>query len=148
MSGCLVNNLLSLDKCGHGRQGLNFYYQLHCILSIQNQFCAAMVGNDIFQGAITAFISTLSPDHKQLFSSCQRPEDLLEQISQLDGIKVASQRQRSYLDSVKTFITRLQPYFNAIDVLVQCDPIHAASVWGALRVVIQVCKTAFLLRIS
>jgi hypothetical protein len=104
-----------------------------------------MAGNDIFRGAITAFTSTLSPDHQQLFSSCKCPEDLLEQISQLHGIKTGSQRQSNYLDSDRTFITRLEPYFNAVDVLVQCNPAHAASVWGALRVVIQVTKTAALL---
>ncbi|KAK4455375.1 hypothetical protein QBC34DRAFT_489662 [Podospora aff. communis PSN243] len=35
------------------------------------------------------------------------------------------------------FIIAVDPYFKAMDVFVSCDPIHAATLWGALRVVIQ-----------
>lgn len=35
------------------------------------------------------------------------------------------------------FIIAVDPYFKAMDVFVSADPIHAATLWGAVRVVIQ-----------
>ena len=35
------------------------------------------------------------------------------------------------------FISAVDPYFKAMDVFVSADPIHAATLWGAVRVVIQ-----------
>ncbi|KAK4169607.1 hypothetical protein QBC43DRAFT_308040 [Cladorrhinum sp. PSN259] len=35
------------------------------------------------------------------------------------------------------FIIAVEPYFKAMDVFVSCDPLHAATLWGAVRVVIQ-----------
>lgn len=37
-----------------------------------------------------------------------------------------------------TFIRVMRPFFTAMDVFVQCDPLHAATFWGGLRVIISV----------
>ena len=100
-----------------------------------------MTSKDIFRNASAAFTSALSPAHQELFSSCNTPNDLLEQVSQLDFVKKSRQRQSKYVDPIQPFVAQLQPYFAAVDVLVQCDPIHAAAVWGGLRVVIQVSNS-------
>ncbi|KAH6721608.1 hypothetical protein DL95DRAFT_468982 [Leptodontidium sp. 2 PMI_412] len=35
----------------------------------------------------------------------------------------------------------MKPFLTAVDVFVQCDPIHAGTPWGGLRVVIQLTSS-------
>ena len=46
----------------------------------------------------------------------------------------------SYLVRFSKFTSKLTDYFAVLDVIVQRDPIHAATVWGALRLIIQVTE--------
>ncbi|KAL4938541.1 hypothetical protein BDV06DRAFT_200740 [Aspergillus oleicola] len=85
-------------------------------------------------------VNYVSPQHKHLVSSCRSPGDLLDQITKLEFLQKARRREAQYIGPIRRIIERLDPYFKAIDVLVQCDPIHAASVWGSLRVVIQLAS--------
>ncbi len=43
---------------------------------------------------------------------------------------------------LQRFAGVLSPYCSTIDTLVQHDPHNTALVWGSIRVIIQVCRTA------
>ncbi|XRM40199.1 hypothetical protein ABZX51_003519 [Aspergillus tubingensis] len=97
----------------------------------------------IFEELSNTFVSTvecLSPQHKDLLASCKTPDDLVKQLSEIDSLKKARRRETQWVGSIRRIIERLAPYFEVIDTLVSCDPIHAATIWGGLRVVLQLAS--------
>ena len=106
-------------------------------------------GNQIFTNARNEFLASLPslPSSQQnLFSPCASGQQLLEQVKSLDCISKKKRLAERRLSPIKKFIEVLQSYFSAVDVLVQCDPVHAATVWGALRLIFQVCSDCFTLK--
>ena len=100
-------------------------------------------GNNIFTHARNEFLASLPslPSSQQnSFSQCTSGQQLLEHVKSLDCISKKKRLAERRLSPIKKFIEVLQSYFSAVDVLVQCDPIHAATVWGALRLIFQVCS--------
>ena len=103
-------------------------------------------GNKIFTDARKEFLASLpslSSGQQNLFSPCASGQQLLEYVKSLDCISKKKRLAERRLSPIKRFIEVLQSYFSAVDVLVQCDPIHAATVWGALRLVFQRCSDCF-----
>ena len=99
--------------------------------------------NHIFADARTEFLaslSSLSSEQQALFSPCASAKQLLAHIKSLDCISKKKHLAERRFSSIRKFVEVLQSYFSAVDVLVQCDPIHAATVWGALRLIFQVCS--------
>jgi hypothetical protein len=47
------------------------------------------------------------------------------------------------LTRIKTFSSRLQPYFDILNIVVQSHPEWAAIAWGAIRLVLQVSERNF-----
>ena len=100
-------------------------------------------GNKIFTDARNEFLASLPslPSSQQnLFSPCASGQQLLEYVKSLDCISKKKRLAERWLSPIKKFIEVLQSYFSAVDVLVQCDPIHAGTIWGALRLIFQVCS--------
>ena len=98
-------------------------------------------GNSIFADARREFVaslSSLSSEQQAFFSPCASGQQFLEHIKSLDCISAKRRIAELRLSRIARFIQVLQSYFSAVDVLVQCDPIHAATVWGALRLIFQV----------
>lgn len=100
-----------------------------------------MADNEIFKAASADFVSSienLPARERVIFSSCSTPNQLIADVRKLDVIVKEKRRAKLYLAPIERVTERLRFYFAAIDVLVQCDPIHAATAWGSLRLVIQV----------
>lgn len=78
-------------------------------------------------------VETLPEDYQEVFRKCTTSEGVLWNFQDYGaGWRTHSRR-------LGVFIQAMKPFFTAVDVFVQCDPIHAATLWGVLRVVIQVC---------
>ena len=80
-------------------------------------------------------VEQLPPAKRELFDQCNNATSLLYGIESLDLIKYHDVNTKR----IKWFVELLQPFSSAMDVLCQLDPIHFATVWGGLRVIIQVC---------
>ena len=80
-------------------------------------------------------VEQLPPAKRELFDQCNNATSLLFGIESLDLIKYHDVNTKR----IKWFVELLQPFSSAMDVLCQLDPIHFATVWGGLRVIIQVC---------
>jgi hypothetical protein len=105
---------------------------------------AVTENNDIFKAAAAKFllsIKSLSDEQQNLFASCTTPKQLLQDIQKLDAIKNKRRFGNQHSARIERFVKQVKPYFDVVDIVVQCDPIHAATVWGGLRLVIQVCNT-------
>jgi hypothetical protein len=80
-------------------------------------------------------IETLPQDQRVLLSSCSNKiefERQVERLNEFENVQRHSQR-------IDCFIGAVSPFFDVIDMISQVDPIHIATVWGGLRVIIQVC---------
>lgn len=101
--------------------------------------CESGAEGEVLVKAATRFrslVETLPDDHRRLFSSCRDGDTLLEGVRSLEILE--KNRDHRYLGRIQSFIAAVQPFFSAIDVLSQVDPLHFALVWGGVRVLIQV----------
>ncbi|KAM0417182.1 hypothetical protein ACHAPT_012819 [Fusarium lateritium] len=95
----------------------------------------------IFDAAKQQFIDSLgslSPHYKAHFTPCSSGEEIIVVINNLPS--VAKERALSESRGVKfcdRLVTRLQTYFKVVDVVVSVDPLHAATAWGAIRLIFQ-----------
>jgi hypothetical protein len=78
-------------------------------------------------------VETLPEYYQEEFRKCTTSEGVIRYIQDY-GAEWHTHGRR-----LGVFIQAMEPFFTAVDVFVQCDPIHAATLWGGLRVVIQVC---------
>lgn len=49
-----------------------------------------------------------------------------------------SRRTKTICTRILKASERFKNYFAALDVFTQCDPIHAGTIWGGIRVVVEV----------
>jgi hypothetical protein len=82
-------------------------------------------------------VETLPDEYYKLFISCHSRDVLLDSIKALEILK--SGKTVRHLDRIQSFIRSFQPLFSAMDVFCQVDPIHFGTVWGGVRVLVQVC---------
>lgn len=96
--------------------------------------------NDIFNKALDAFVETLAPDERALFSSCSSAEQLLADVRRLDPISKDRARGRGFLERITVFSEKLAPYFEVIGIIISSNPQYSAVVWGAIRLVLQLAS--------
>ncbi|GAB1320035.1 hypothetical protein MFIFM68171_10245 [Madurella fahalii] len=84
-----------------------------------------------------AFLIEQLPDReRKLFDECTNGPQVLAGISKLRLIEQNDGNSKG----VRRFIEALHPLCSALDVLCQVDPIHFATVWGGIRVVLQLAS--------
>lgn len=79
-------------------------------------------------------VEALPDEYQEAFGKCTTGDEVLKDLQ--DYGTAWNTRNRK----LGTFIRVMKPFFTAMDVFVSCDPMHAATLWGALRVVIAVCS--------
>ncbi|KAL7910353.1 hypothetical protein GGI35DRAFT_448574 [Trichoderma velutinum] len=75
-------------------------------------------------------VEALPDEYQEAFRKCTSGDRVLEDLKDY-GTAWNTRNRR-----LGTFIRVMKPFFTAMDVFVSCDPMHAATLWGALRVVI------------
>jgi hypothetical protein len=76
-----------------------------------------------------------------MFSPCSSSTELLEGVSKLTTVTKHKLRGMKFLHQITRFGDSLQPYFNALDILVSAKPNVAAIAWGSFRLILQVNTT-------
>ncbi|KAM0264931.1 hypothetical protein ACHAQJ_000447 [Trichoderma viride] len=87
-------------------------------------------------------IESLPDEERQLFASCNNADNLLDNVKAFEfgGERRDDQGKkmsRRYIELIKTFIEAVQPMFGIMDLLSSVNPLHVATVWGGIRVVLQ-----------
>lgn len=86
---------------------------------------------------ISAFrnlMKVLPAEYQQKFRDCTTGDRVLESLKDY-GASWSSRSCR-----LGAFARAMKPFFIAMDLFVPCDPMRAATFWGALGVVIVVCN--------
>ena len=83
---------------------------------------------------LTFLITQLPKQHQENFQSCYTETDLLNAVEKLNAFK----HGRTHARRLNHFIENTKPFFAALDVICQIDTVHFATVWGGIRVIIQV----------
>ena len=106
-----------------------------------------MGSSDLSQAAqrLRDLVDVLPVEQKNLFSSCAAKDQLADQIHVLEDGHTG---RRSFILRVRRFASALEPFFKAIDVVSQVDPLHFAIVWGSLRILVEVRKLSYQPRFS
>lgn len=83
-------------------------------------------------------VQSLPSAQHLLFVSCTSATRLLKAVKGLDAVVKSQRTSKQTVGRIQRLTEKLEPFFRVVDTLVQCDPIHAATVWGGLRFIIQV----------
>jgi hypothetical protein len=82
-------------------------------------------------------VTQLPKRHQENFQSCFTDTDLVYASENLNAFR----RGRTHAERLGDFIENVKPFFAALDVLSQVDPVHFGTVWGGIRVILQVCSS-------
>ncbi|KAH6876586.1 hypothetical protein B0T10DRAFT_497773 [Thelonectria olida] len=82
-------------------------------------------------------IEQLPKEDRLVFDECTNGPQVLIGIQKLRFIE---NHDNGHAKGISRFIEAVQPLCSALDVLCQVDPIHFATVWGGLRVLIQLAS--------
>jgi hypothetical protein len=98
-------------------------------------FSADFLTLDTFLETHNAYFTTLSAEEKATFPACQTSAQLIQEIGNLPAFSSAhnERRLRESLSKVQKFSKRLEPYFDAVGILVQSHPEIAGIIWGCIR---------------
>ncbi|KAG4438258.1 hypothetical protein IFR05_006240 [Cadophora sp. M221] len=80
---------------------------------------------------LRSLVETLPEEYQREFRKCTVGGEVLK------GLDEYGANWRTNSRRLGVFIQAMKPFLTAVDVFVQCDPIHAGTLWGSLRVVIQ-----------
>jgi hypothetical protein len=97
-----------------------------------------MADNDIFVDAHLAFLESIPPDERTIFSTCASADQLLADARKLEVVLKERSRGRRFIGRIKALTDGLASYFEVINILVSSHPEYAAPVWGSIRLVLQV----------
>ncbi|KAL7961267.1 hypothetical protein V8C34DRAFT_274241 [Trichoderma compactum] len=75
-------------------------------------------------------VEALPEEYQEAFGKCTTGDEVLKDLQDY-GTAWNTRNRR-----LGTFIRVMKPFFTAMDIFVSCDPMHAATLWGALRAVI------------
>lgn len=95
-----------------------------------NQAVSSALGDST--NTLRSLVETLPEEYQREFRKCTAGEDVLK------GQEEYGADWRTNSRRLGAFIQAMKPFLTAVDVFVQCDPIHAGKHWEGLRVVIQV----------
>jgi hypothetical protein len=95
--------------------------------------------NKAFEEARKNFVATLSLNNEANFSPCSSPDDIVNTLKSLEWLSRDKQRKLlpRCLAVIKKLNDRLQPYFDALNILASAET-NAALAYGAFRTVLQV----------
>ncbi|PVH77673.1 hypothetical protein DL98DRAFT_423446 [Cadophora sp. DSE1049] len=82
-----------------------------------------------------SLVETLPLEHYETFLSCCTGEALLDDVKALKILKDGKKVRQ--LGRIQKFVKSCEPMFAALDVFSQVDPIHFGTVWGGVRVLVQ-----------
>jgi hypothetical protein len=91
-----------------------------------------------FKEARDAFLTSLQPRERQLFQSCKTSKELLSDLQKHKAFKAKQNLIRRSAANIEKFGESLTPFFGAIGFFAQANPEIAGTVWGSVRLVIQV----------
>lgn len=91
-----------------------------------------------FQAARDLFLDTISQDERVQFSSCASVEMLIKDVGAFSLFKRDHRRAFRFLERIKKFGDKLQPYFEVCGILVQANSKWTAIAWGAFRLILKV----------
>lgn len=91
----------------------------------------------IFIEARDAFLKSLQPQQRALFSSCSSPEQLIHDLKKYRAPFKESPVPK-FVSKISNLNLSLESYFGAIDLFVQSHPEIAAIAWGGIRLALQV----------
>ncbi|KAL5323655.1 hypothetical protein ACEPPN_008195 [Leptodophora sp. 'Broadleaf-Isolate-01'] len=94
-----------------------------------NQAVSSALGDST--NTLRSLVETLPEEYQREFRKCTAGEDVLK------GQEEYGADWRTNSRRLGAFIQAMKPFLTAVDVFVQCDPIHAGKHWEGLRVVIQ-----------
>lgn len=86
-------------------------------------------------------VESLPDEERQLFESCNHVDKLLDNIRTFESKNHKhrdSKDRRRYMELTRTFTEAMQPMFKILDTFNPVDPMHVATIWGGVRVVLQV----------
>lgn len=91
-------------------------------------------------------VESLPDEERELFGSCSNADKLLNNIETLESKNRNKGKDwRRYMELTETFIEAVQPMFKVLDTFNLVDPTQVASLWGGVRIVLQVInEMAFL----
>jgi hypothetical protein len=106
------------------------------------QPCSSLnCSNEPFENAHKAFFATLSSTDRARFrfSACSSPNDIEKCLREMECLSKQSQKRslNRYLGVFKKLNERLQPYFDALNVIASVGD-NVAFAYGAFRIVLQV----------
>lgn len=96
--------------------------------------------NKVFREAHDHFVASLSPKDRDLYSRCDSAQEFLAEVQKFEAVSGNRLRGRGLIARIKSFSDRLEPYFDAIGIIVQARPEYAAFVWGTVRMVLQLAS--------
>lgn len=102
---------------------------------------------EIFQDAFSLFVDSLSEDEWKDLQIYQSAEAMTLAIKNQVNKESNHYRKRKLgkcMEAIREFGQNLKPYFAVVDIFVQTNPQYAGLVWGALRLLFQVCCSVFL----
>jgi hypothetical protein len=102
----------------------------------------------IFATTAQRFYDELSEEDKANFQSIEDPEEMIISIKHYIGQQNSPHTTRllRVCQKIDTFRKAMEPFFRVIDIFVSSHPDWAAIVWGAIRLVFQVCLSIRLVR--
>lgn len=84
-------------------------------------------------------VESLPDEERQLIESCNNADKLIENIKDYESQNHNKGKdRRRYMELTKTFIEAVEPVFKILSIFNSVDPMHVASIWGRVRVVLQV----------
>ncbi|KAK2030658.1 hypothetical protein LX32DRAFT_318566 [Colletotrichum zoysiae] len=94
--------------------------------------------SNVFREAHDEFLNALRPKDRDRLAHCNSEDELVSFMKELDCVaaKGRSRRSNKALAFVQRLYARLQPYFDALNVIVGTEPCAALS-YGAFRIVLQ-----------
>jgi hypothetical protein len=102
--------------------------------------CSLSTPDSVFAAAIDSFRGNLSKSDEENFQSFDTPDAMIKNLR--DRLSQATKNDRGKTSrlltactKVDTFCKSLEPYFEAVSILVSSHPDWAAIAWGVIRLV-------------
>jgi len=80
-------------------------------------------------------LGSISPHYHAEFLPFGSGEELIQHIKKLSCVVKDSRRAGGRISKISSLIDQLQQYFVYVDVVVNVDPLHTSTIWGAIRLI-------------
>ena len=91
-----------------------------------------------FEQARLDFVARLSGDEKAILESCSKPEDLLNDVENMDKRHQAGSILRRFMKKFEPGIRGIEQYAQVMDVYSNAKPEIMSVLWGSVRLVLKV----------